>query len=266
MLLGLIRPTSGTGTVLGHPLTDPAAYLGSVGALIEAPAFYPNLSGRANLVTLARLGRINVASVDPVIERVGLAGRATDLYRTYSLGMKQRLGIAASLLVEPTLLILDEPANDLDPAGIVETRRLMRSLADDGITIFVSSHLLAEIEQVCDFFVMIQAGQLVFQGSAESLFANQTAELLARPEDTRDLETLAGAVRSTGRVARVEDGTLVVDAEATWAAELNRVAISAGITLAHLSERRRSLEEAFFKLTGSSGADTLSPVDKRRAS
>ncbi|HEX3539683.1 MAG TPA: ABC transporter ATP-binding protein [Acidimicrobiales bacterium] len=201
-----------------------------------------------------------------MIERVGLAGRAADLYRTYSLGMKQRLGIAASLLVEPTLLILDEPANGLDPAGIVEIRRLMRSLADDGITIIVSSHLLAEIEQVCDFFVMIQAGQLVFQGTPESLFADQRAELLARPEHNSDLETLAGAVRSAGRVARVEDGTVVVDAQATWAAELNRVAFTAGVTLAHLSERRRSLEEAFFKLTGSKGADALSSVDERRAS
>src|SRR5579862_612460 len=125
MLLGLIRPTSGTGTVLGRPLTDPASYLDRVGALIESPAFYPNLSGRANLVALARLGRVDTARVDGVVARVGLAGRAADLYRTYSLGMKQRLGIAASLLVEPTLLILDEPANGLDPAGIVEIRHLM---------------------------------------------------------------------------------------------------------------------------------------------
>ena len=260
MLLGLIRPTSGTGTVLGRPLTDPALYLDRVGALIESPAFYPNLSGRANLVTLARLGRIETGRVDTVLARVGLAGRAADLYRSYSLGMKQRLGIAASLLAEPTLLILDEPANGLDPAGIVEIRHLMRSLADDGITVVVSSHLLAEIEQVCDFFVMIQAGRLVFQGTVETLFAAQSAELLARPEHDSDLDALTAAVRAAGHPARVVEGTVVVDAEPGWAAELNRVATSAGVTLVHLSERPRSLETAFFELTGEASGDAMSPV------
>lgn len=260
MLLGLIRPTSGTGTVLGRPLTDPASYLDRVGALIESPAFYPNLSGRANLVALARLGRIDTARVDGVLARVGLAGRAADLYRSYSLGMKQRLGIAASLLVEPTLLILDEPANGLDPAGIVEIRHLMRSLADQGITVFVSSHLLAEIEQVCDFFVMIQAGRLVFQGTTETLFSAHSSELLARPEHGLDGDRLIAAVRAAGHEARLIDGTVVVDADASWAAELNRVATGAGITLVHLSERPRSLEEAFFKLTGEASGDTLSRV------
>ena len=220
MLLGLIRPTSGTGTVLGRPLTDPASYLDRVGALIESPAFYPNLSGRANLVALARLGRVDTARVDGIVDRVGLGGRAADLYRSYSLGMKQRLGIAASLLVEPTLLILDEPANGLDPAGIVEIRRLMRSLADQGITVFVSSHLLAEIEHVCDFFVMIQSGRLVFQGTTETLFAAHSSELLARPEHGHDSDKLIAAVRAAGHEARLVDGTVVVDADPAWAAEL----------------------------------------------
>ena len=260
MLLGLIRPNSGTATVLGRPLTDPASYLDRVGALIESPAFYPNLSGRANLSALARLGRINTARVDTVLGRVGLAGRAADLYRSYSLGMKQRLGIAASLLVEPTLLILDEPANGLDPAGIVEIRHLMRSLADDGITVIVSSHLLAEIEQVCDFFVMIQAGRLVFQGTVETLFAAQSAELLARPENPADLDALIAVAQAAGHAARVVDGTVVVDAEPAWAAELNRLATRAGVTLVHLSERPRSLEAAFFELTGEASGDAMSPI------
>lgn len=260
MLLGLIRPNSGTATVLGRPLTDPASYLDRVGALIESPAFYPNLSGRANLSALARLGRINTARVDTVLGRVGLAGRAADLYRSYSLGMKQRLGIAASLLVEPTLLILDEPANGLDPAGIVEIRHLMRSLADDGITVIVSSHLLAEIEQVCDFFVMIQAGRLVFQGTVETLFAAQSAELLAHPENPADLDALIAVAQAAGHAARVVDGTVVVDAEPAWAAELNRLATRAGVTLVHLSERPRSLEAAFFELTGEASGDAMSPI------
>src|ERR1700716_3191209 len=160
MLLGLIRPTEGTGMVLGEPLTNPAGYLPRVGALVEAPAFYPTLSGRANLLVLARLGGIDAGQVDPALERVGLAERSGDAFKRYSLGMKQRLGIAAALLGTPSLLVLDEPANGRDPAGIVEVRRLMRSFADEGITVFVSSHLLGEIEHICDHLLMIQQGKL----------------------------------------------------------------------------------------------------------
>src|ERR1700748_3063079 len=160
MLLGLIRPTAGSGLVLGGSLADPASYLGRVGALIESPAFYPQLSGRDNLRALARLGRIPLSAVDPALERAGLSARAGDRYRTYSLARKQRLGIAAALLPGPELLVLDEPTNGLDPAGIVEMRGLIRSFADDGITVLVSSHLIAEIEQVCDHVVMIRGGRL----------------------------------------------------------------------------------------------------------
>ncbi len=158
MLLGLIRPTAGGGSILGGSLAEPATYLRKVGALIEAPAFYPQLSGRDNLRALARLGRLKLSAIEPVLARVGLSDRAGDKYRSYSLGMKQRLGIAAALLPEPELLILDEPTNGLDPAGIVEMRGLIRSFADDGMTVLVSSHLIAEIEQVCDYVVMIRAG------------------------------------------------------------------------------------------------------------
>ena len=137
MLLGLIRPTSGGGQILGGSLTDPASYLSKVGALIESPAFYPALSGRDNLRVLARLGRLDLDAVAPALERAGLTSRAGDKYRSYSLGMKQRLGIAAALLPAPELLILDEPTNGLDPAGIVEMRGLIRSLAGNGMTVLV---------------------------------------------------------------------------------------------------------------------------------
>src|SRR5580693_1162261 len=160
MLLGLVRPTSGSGTILGGRITEPASYLDKVGALIEAPAFYPQLSGRDNLKALARLGRIPAAAIDPALGRTGMTDRAGDKYRSYSLGMKQRLGIAAALLPSPELLILDEPANGLDPGGIVEMRELIRSLADDGMTVLISSHLISEIEQICDYVVMIRAGRL----------------------------------------------------------------------------------------------------------
>ena len=149
MLLGLIAPTAGSGEVLGADLGQPRNFLHRVGAMIESPAFYPTLSGERNLGVLARLGGIPQMNIDRALHRVGLADRATDPFRSYSLGMKQRLGIAAALLPDPDLLILDEPTNGLDPAGIAEMRVLFRSLADDGITIFVSSHLLSEIAQIC---------------------------------------------------------------------------------------------------------------------
>ena len=218
--------------------------------MIEAPSCYPALSGRANLKVLARLGGIDDAIIATVLDRVGLTDRADDAYRTYSLGMKQRLGIAAALLPEPSLLMLDEPGNGLDPAGIVEMRALMRTLSERGITVIVSSHLLAEVEQVCDHLVMISGGRLVFQGDVAGLLSAQGAELLARTERADDLLTLLMLVRGTGRDARVDDGTLVVSSGADWAGELNRLAAGASITLVHLSERRPTLEEAYFSVTG----------------
>jgi ABC-2 type transport system ATP-binding protein len=262
MLLGLIEPTEGTGTLLGGDLADPPSYLHKVGALIESPAFYPQLSGKDNLLALARLGRIDVALIADVLSRVGLLRRATDPYRSYSLGMKQRLGIAAAMLASPELLILDEPTNGLDPAGIVEMRDLIRSLADDGITVFVSSHLLAEIEHICDHLVMITEGRTVFQGEVAGLRATRGSELVLRPETAAQLASLADLVQSAGFTARVEEGALglqllVVEADHQQAARLNRLSMEEGIVLVHLAERRRSLEEAFFELTGSHSRDTV---------
>src|SRR5580693_6880064 len=214
MLLGLVRPTSGGGTILGGSLAEPATYLDKVGALIESPAFYPQLSGRENLKALARLGRIPLAAVDPVLERSGLLARAGDRYRSYSLGMKQRLGIAAAMLAGPELLILDEPTNGLDPAGIVEMRGLIKSFADDGITVLISSHLISEVEQICDTVVMIRAGRLVHQGSVADLRATQDAEFLVAPEHDADRDRLARLLRQAGCTVTSGDagGVLVVDA------------------------------------------------------
>src|SRR5579863_212069 len=198
MLLGLIRPTAGRGEILGGSLTKPASYLHKVGALIEAPAFYPQLSGRDNLKALARLGRLDVGGVGPALARAGLTERADDKYRSYSLGMKQRLGIAAALLPSPELLILDEPTNGLDPAGIVEMRALIRSFADDGITVLVSSHLISEIEQICDYIVMIRAGKLVHQGAVADLRADQHPDYLLAPEHDEDTQQLAKVLEAAG--------------------------------------------------------------------
>jgi ABC-2 type transport system ATP-binding protein len=257
MLLGLVRPTSGQGTILGGSLAEPATYLHKVGALIEAPAFYPQLSGRENLKVLARLGRLPLGAVDPVLERSGLLARAGDRYRSYSLGMKQRLGIAAAMLSGPELLILDEPTNGLDPAGIVEMRSLIRSFAEDGITVLVSSHLISEIEQICDYVVMIRAGRLVHQGSVDVLRATQQAEFLVAPEHDADRDRLTGLLQQAGCEVAAGDaeGVLLIRESALGAADVNRLAAHNGITLRQLAERTRSLERAFFALTGSKSAD-----------
>ena len=260
MLLGLIRPTSGSGEVLGGDLKDPSSYLHKVGALIESPAFYPQLSGRDNLLALVRLGSLSSEVVDPVLERVGLLSRASDRYRAYSLGMKQRLGIAAALLAEPALLILDEPTNGLDPAGILEMRGLIRSLASDGITVFVSSHLISEIEHICDHIVMIQAGRLVHQGPLASLRAAKGIDLVVRTERDTDTARLQELLQAAGLTVRLDHNqvrpTLVVEVGAGGAGAVNTLAMEDGIVLVHMAEQQQSLEEAFFALTGTNSGDS----------
>jgi ABC-2 type transport system ATP-binding protein len=156
MLLGLVRPTAGTGTVLGASIDEPAAYLSRVGALIESPAFYPSLTGAENLRVLATVGGHDTREIPGLLACVGLEGRGADRYRGNSLGLKQRLGIAAALLGGPELLILDEPANGLDPEGVQEMRSLIGRLAGAGRTVLVFSHDLSELEQVCDWLVLIE--------------------------------------------------------------------------------------------------------------
>ncbi len=169
MLLGLVHPTSGTGTVLGEPLGKPARYLNRVGALIESPAFHPAVSGIDNLRSLAVLGKHSEKNIPDLIELVGLAGRGRDRVGSYSMGMKQRLGIAAALLGDPELIILDEPTNGLDPVGMQDVRRLIGEVAKGGRTILVSSHLLSELEQVSDWLIVIDRGGIVHLGTPESL-------------------------------------------------------------------------------------------------
>ena len=257
MLLGLIRPTSGSGQILRGDIHRPATYLAGVGALIEAPAFYPQLSGRDNLLVLVRLGQLDASAIDAVLERVGLADRADERFGRYSLGMKQRLGIAAALLPAPSLLLLDEPTNGLDPAGIVEMRSLIRSLADDGMTIFISSHLLSEIEHICDHVVMIRSGRRVFQGSVAELHGLRTSELVLRTEDPGRAGDLAHLLSVRGLDVQIEEstGSVVVTDAAALAGELNRASFGAGIVLSHVAERERSLEDAYFALTGTHSGD-----------
>ena len=250
MLLGLIRPTSGTATVLGLPISCPAKYASKVGALVESPAFISGLSARANLVSLARLRRLPLGRVDEVLSIVGLTGRDREPVGNFSLGMKQRLGIAAALLPDPELLILDEPTNGLDPAGIVEIRSLLRSLGEAGRTVIVASHLLAEVQLACDYLVVVRFGELVFAGPMAEMLARSRPHVDLRAEHARDTEGLRAALVAGGWEVGVTDDVLRVTTTASSSADLNRAATAAGVTLSELVVVQDSLEDIFLTMTG----------------
>jgi ABC-2 type transport system ATP-binding protein len=249
MLLALVHPTAGHVEVLGAPATRPADYLPRVGALIEAPAFYPGLSARRNLEILATLGGIGTQRVAPLLAQVGLQGREGDAVKTYSLGMRQRLGIAAALLPTPALLILDEPANGLDPAGILEIRQLLRHLRNQGLTILISSHLLAEVEQIADWIILLNDGKVVYQGWMDTLLKGRQGALVVGAANEDELRIVAAVARKQQYESELVDGHLRVLAPASFARALNRSAMEAGVVLTELYSERTSLEETFFSLT-----------------
>nr|WP_232425576.1 ATP-binding cassette domain-containing protein [Pseudofrankia inefficax] len=348
MLLGLVRPTAGAGTVLGQPLGEPARYLPRIGALIESPALYPRLSARRNLEAMAILAGLDRAQVEPVLAEVGLAERAGDEVRAYSLGMKQRLAIAAALLGDPELLVLDEPTNGLDPMGIRLMRDLIRGLAVRGgegrageagagargeagagagvgagagigagvevatgagtaagsgggvgaatraaatgadrvparrRTIVVSSHLLAEVEQICDWIIVVDRGALAYQGPPDGLLATGRQRVALRPERPADVGMLADLAAGLG-FAVERDGdrvlaTLVARpvgggaggaadrAEPSRAplAELNRAAHARGIALVEIAPARVTLEERYTGLVAA-GASASQAITGDRA-
>ena len=250
MLLGLISHTGGNGQVLDASIDEPAKYLSQVGAMIEGPAFYPALTGAENLRVLATLGGFPQERVQTLLDQVGLGDRAKSKYKTYSLGMKQRLGIAAALLPNPKLLMLDEPTNGLDPEGIQEVRALLRSLADNGTTVFVSSHLLSELEIISDYLVMLRKGEVVFAGKIEELLLAQQHVIIAKGQNPGDLEKILTLATGMGHTATIRNNEVHIQANADWAATLNRAAFDAGITLAQLSPQVPNLEETFFEMTG----------------
>jgi ABC-2 type transport system ATP-binding protein len=251
MLLGLVTPTAGSGAVLDHDIREPQKYAGRVGALIEGPAFVPGLSAAANLASLAALRGLPRSRVDEVLDTVGLTGRGNEPVRRFSLGMKQRLGIAAALLPDPELLVLDEPTNGLDPAGIVEIRALLQRLGATGHTVVVSSHLLSEIETICSYVVVIRFGVLMFSGPIEQLLSRAATRVELAAERDADLGLLMDTLTDAGwQVTRVEQ-TLHVQAGADQAALINRQAAGAGVTLRALGVHRDSLEAIFLAMTGS---------------
>jgi len=253
MLLGLIQPTAGSYSVLGMDMPGRQAdALPLVGSLVEGPAFYPHLSGRDNLARLdaadrtARRATVR-ARIDQALDRVGLLAAADKRYKAYSLGMKQRLGIATSLLRPRRLVILDEPTNGLDPQGTREVRSLIRQIAADGTTVFVSSHLLAEVEQICTHVGVMRTGKLVFSGPLAEL-RGQARRLLVRTPDP-DLAArvltglgLAGVITS-GREVTADLGDQLPEV-------INEQLVRAGVPVAGLETPQRSLEDEFVELTG----------------
>jgi ABC-2 type transport system ATP-binding protein len=245
MLLGLVRPTSGGALVLGAPRGSPES-LARVGALIESPTFYPFLSGADNLRVLARYSGAPEARIEAALEEVDLAARAGDRFATYSLGMKQRLGIAGALLKDPELLILDEPTNGMDPAGMAEMRGFIRTLGRGRRTVFLSSHLMTEVEHVADRVGVISRGELVREGTVDELRGRESLWVLAEPVE--QAQRVLGAVRGIERVDRL-DGALRIAGDLAAAPTINRVLVEAGVSVAELRPERDSLEKVFLELT-----------------
>ena len=252
MIADLVRPTTGHVELFGERIDRSRTVLRRMGALVEGALFYPHLSGRRNLEVLARTqGRLNRTELEALLERVDLSSRDARPVSAYSMGMKQRLGVAAALLGQPELLILDEPTNGLDPAGIREMRSFVRSLAsDEGLTVFLSSHLLAEVEQVCDEVAIINNGEIVRLGKVADLLGEQhMLRLSAAP-----CAEAARLLRQFWEVEQRADDLLLIDAPRSSAPELVRRLVEAGIDIFEISSDRRSLEDLFFEVTEASSA------------
>jgi ABC-2 type transport system ATP-binding protein len=254
MALGLIRPTAGRVEILGCDVqASRAQVLPRVGALVETPALYGYLSGRNNLKAFAHmLGGLPDSRLDEVLELVGLADRQKDKVKSYSMGMKGRLAIALALLNDPELLILDEPANGLDPAGIVEMRDLLRGLAASGKTVFISSHVLAEVQQICDRVAIINLGELVRLAPVAELVAGKGEFVLTLDDAEVALELVRR--QEWGRSARIEDGALVAVSPSGRGRDLVHFLAQAGVWADTIDGRQHSLEEIFLSLTTPIGA------------
>ena len=252
MLLGLARPTRGTMRLFGEEVPGALpSVIGRVGAVVESPKFSPNLSGRRNLLLLARSIGAADARVDAAIDTVGLTGRDRDRYKGYSLGMKQRLAIAATLLKEPELLILDEPTNGLDPSCIREVREMIRGLGDAGVTVLLSSHILAEVQQVCTSATIIGNGRTLASGTVSELVGGATSHrvVVADPGGARTALEAAGL-----RVAGSDGATLVVETDRP--SDVTRALGQAGLWLTELAPVQADLETVFLELTSDEALGT----------
>ena len=252
MLLGLVTPTSGQISMLGRPMNRAtrSEVLAGVGSLIEAPSAYPHLTGGENMKIASRLFGASPANAQRAIELVRLGDHMDKLVKNYSLGMKQRLGIAMALARDPQILILDEPTNGLDPAGIEEIRALIVSLArDEGRTVLVSSHLLSEIEKMASNLTIIDRGRLIFQGSQQELYDAQLPDLFIQTPSAEPAASLLAALSPVQVAGGLEVQGLSDDQVADVCAHL----VSHGVALHQVVRKRRSLEEIFIGLTGREG-------------
>jgi ABC-2 type transport system ATP-binding protein len=244
MLLGLARPTAGTMSLFGTPVPERLPeVIGRVGAVVESPKFSPTFSGRQNLLLLAGSVGVDRPVVDEALVRVGLGERAEDRYKSYSLGMKQRLAIAATLLKSPDLLILDEPTNGLDPAGIREIRELIRGLGEAGVTVLLSSHILAEVQQVCTSATIIGNGRMLTSGRVEDLLGSTSYRLRVA-----DPGSAGAALEAMGMTVRHDAGSLDVVTDEP-ADRITRALADAGLYLSELTPVRADLETIFLELT-----------------
>jgi ABC-2 type transport system ATP-binding protein len=263
-LLGLVRPTAGHVRLLGHPVpAGLATTLRDVGAIVESPALFPTMTGRENLRLLGAIDRIGPRRVDGVLDQVGLAERADDAVRKYSLGMRQRLALGAALLKDPALLVLDEPANGLDPAGMRNVRELVRRLADEGRTVLVSSHLLGEVQQTCDRVAILQRGRCIAAGTVAevSAAAGHGAAMIVGVADP------VGALAVLGRAglaAERRDGTLRVAVPASDGALVSRTLGRHGHWVHELRAEEHSLEELFLEVTDRAAPNGSQPEEVGR--
>jgi ABC-type multidrug transport system ATPase subunit len=254
MILGLVRPASGSARVLGSP-AGTAEVTARVGALVEGPGFFPYLSGRDNLRVMARFRGLPETAADRALERVDLASRGGDKFKSYSLGMKQRLGVASALMGEPDLIVLDEPTNGLDPAGMQDMRRLIVNLARGGQTVLLSSHLLDEVQEICDRVGVINNGVLLKESTVSDLRGGASLAVRGEPVD-RALAVAMGVAGDDG--VHVDGERLLVDLDPDRAPELVRELVAAGVAVHEVGSVERTLEEVFFEMTRAQTNDETS--------
>jgi ABC-2 type transport system ATP-binding protein len=251
MLLGLTGASAGSMRLLGLPVPERRAEaLARVGAIVDEPRFHPFLTGRENLqIVAAARGPETHARIAPSLERVGLTARADDRVKTYSMGMRQRLGIARCLLADPELLILDEPMNGLDPAGILEFRGFVRSFVDEGRTIVLSSHLLDEVEKTCDEVAIVDRGRVVVQGSIDELRADGDSAVFVGVDAPARARAILATNRTITRIDEVQGGLRIVLRDLAAVSDINRQLVWAGLDVDRLEPEQASLEQRFLEIT-----------------
>ena len=254
MLMGVVNPTSGSFSWFGEPPTHHLRR--KIGAVLEHPIFYPYLSGQKNLELMAMIKQAPAENIPKVLELVELSGRKDDKYRTYSLGMKQRLAIASALLNDPIVLILDEPTNGLDPMGIAEIREIIRRIAQDGKTIILASHLLDEVQKVCTHFAVLRKGHLVHAGPVDEVGrGEESVEVVAFHDD---LQILLAAFEGAAGVRKENQHYVVKMKEGYHSQDLNRFLFDKGIVATHLFTQKKSLEKQFLEILAE--AEHAAPV------